>query len=284
MTDIKRPNWIEEILNPPWSRSRCPLKPDTEEMNMAASHPPHNNAAPFATAVAKTRAPLLQARHLPGDFYTSPHTYKLEQERIFQADWLCVGRLEEVAQPGDYLTLRVGDEPIIVCRDEDRAINAFYNVCRHRGTEVATGQGNTKSFQCPYHAWTYDLKGRLKGAPFTQEIEHFTLSDYGLVPLKADTWGGFIFVNFDPDSCGLTEFLGDFTETLAPYRPEELRLATKFVMEYDCNWKATAENLVDIYHLAALHGSSLGPHQPVEAYEFRLTTGGYNGLLRATAR
>ena len=252
-------------------------------MNMASSNTPHNTEAVFATALAQTRAPLLQARHLPGDFYTSPTTYQLEQERIFQADWLCVGRVEEVAQAGDYLTLRVGDEPIIVCRDEERAINAFYNVCRHRGTEVAIGQGNTKSFQCPYHAWTYDLKGRLKGAPFTKEIENFTLSEYGLAPLKVDTWGGFIFVNFDPESCGLLEFLADFTETVAPYRPEELQLATKFVLEYDCNWKATAENLVDIYHLAALHGASLGPHQPLEAYEFHLTRGGYNGIFKGNS-
>ena len=106
----------------------------------------------FAADIARTQAPLVQAHHLPGDFYTSPHTYGLEKERIFHKDWLCVGRVEEFAQPGDYCTLRIADEPIIVCRDDEGGLNAFYNVCRHRGTEVAVGQGNTPSFQCPYHA------------------------------------------------------------------------------------------------------------------------------------
>lgn len=240
-------------------------------------------ATHFAADIARTQAPLLQAHHLPGDFYTSPHTYELEKERIFQKDWLCVGRVEEFEQLGDYLTLRIADEPIVVCRDEEGRLNAFYNVCRHRGTEVAVGQGNTTSFQCPYHAWTYDLSGRLKGAPFTKEIENFKLSAYRLVPLKLDTWGGFVFINFDPDSCGLLEFLGDFAEEFAPYRPQDLRLAIKFVIEYDCNWKATAENLVDIYHLAALHSASFGPHQPLESYEFRLTTGGYFGRFQGVS-
>ena len=88
----------------------------------------------FASRMTRTQAPLHQARHLPGDFYTSHETYELEKERIFQKDWLCVGRVEEFEKPGDYLTLCIADEPIVVVRDEESQLRAFYNVCRHRGT------------------------------------------------------------------------------------------------------------------------------------------------------
>ena len=230
---------------------------------------------------ATSRAPLSRARHVPGYLYASPEVYALEKDAIFMKEWLCVGRAEEIEHPGDYLTLRVVDEPIIVCRDENGALNAFYNVCAHRGTEVVTGRsGNVKRFSCPYHGWTYDLTGRLTVAAYTQEIESFRTCDYGLAPIRVDSWGGFVFVNFDPKAPGLADWLGDFADVYGPYRPDECRLAAKFTLEYECNWKLLTENLVDIYHLATLHANTLGPHQPLESYEFQLTTGGYHGYFR----
>jgi Rieske 2Fe-2S family protein len=229
---------------------------------------------------AKTTQPLSRARHSPGWFYTSPEVYELEKERIFGTHWLCVGRLEELAKAGDYLTFRIADDPIVVCRDETGTLRAFYNVCRHRGTEVAIGQGNAKTFECPYHAWTYDLQGRLKGAPFMKEAEAFDVKQFGLKPLTVDTWGGFVFVNFDPKADSLLSYLGDFVEEYGPYRPEDLRIGVKFPVEFECNWKATAENLVDIYHLAALHANSFGSNQPLDSYQVRLTTGGYHGFFK----
>jgi choline monooxygenase len=229
----------------------------------------------------RVRAPREQARHVPGYFYTSPEVYALEREAIFMKEWLCVGRCEEIEKPGDYLTLRVADEPIVVCRDDDGELNAFYNVCAHRGTEVVMSPcGNAKRFSCPYHGWTYDLKGKLAGAAYMQDVENFQKSDYGLTPIRVDTWGGFVFVNFDPKAPSLIEWLGDFPDVYGPYRPEECRLAAKFTLEYDCNWKLLSENLVDIYHLATLHANTLGPHQPLESYEFMLTNGGYHGYFR----
>ena len=243
----------------------------------------NGRGSPFASRITQTQAPLHQARHLPGDFYTSQETYALERERIFQKDWLCVGRVEEFEKPGDYLTLRIADEPVVVVRDETGQLKAFYNVCRHRGTEVAVGQGNTKRVECPYHGWTYDLCGRLKGAAYTKEIENFDKQQYGLVRLRLDTWGGFVFLTFNPDSPSLLEFLGDFPEVFGPYQPENLRLAIKFTLEYDCNWKATAENLVDVDHLATLHASSFGRHQPLESYDFQLKPWGYYGRFKGVS-
>ena len=110
----------------------------------------------------------------------------------------CVAREEELEKAGDYITLRVAGEPILVCRSESGELRAFFNVCRHRGTMVADGCGNRRSFECPYHAWTYDLDGRLLGAPYTAEVQGFDPAAFGLKPLPLDTWAGFVFVNLDP--------------------------------------------------------------------------------------
>ena len=111
-------------------------------------------------------------------------------------DWLCVGRVEEFETPGDYHALRIAGEPLLICRDNDGNLNAFHNVCRHRGVEIATGQGNRRNFKCPYHAWVYDLDGRLLGAPHTREVEDFDFENCGLIAANIDCWGGYVFVNF----------------------------------------------------------------------------------------
>lgn len=124
--------------------------------------------------IEPTRQPLAQASHVPGDIYSSPEVFAREKERIFLKDWLCVARAEEIAKPGDYMTLRIMGEPVLIVRDLDGVAHAFANLCTHRGVELAVGQGNVKSFQCPYHAWTYDLNGQLRGAPFMGELSDST--------------------------------------------------------------------------------------------------------------
>ena len=103
--------------------------------------------------IRKTRRGLGQARHLPGFLYTSPEIFDYEVEAIFMKEWLCVGRVEEFENEGDYRAIRIAGEPLLVCRDGAGRLNAFSNVCQHRGVEVTTGEGNLKSFRCPYHAW-----------------------------------------------------------------------------------------------------------------------------------
>ena len=111
-----------------------------------------------------TRAPLAQATHLPAYYYTSPEILELEKEKLFFKDWLIVGRVEEWPNPGDYRAMEIVGEPIVITRNKDGELKAFANVCRHRGVAVAIGQGNTKEFLCPYHAWVYDLDGGLVSA------------------------------------------------------------------------------------------------------------------------
>ena len=231
-------------------------------------------------AIARTRAGLSAARHLPGEFYTSPEIQQLERDKIFRREWLCVARVEEFTRTGDFITLRVADEPVLISRTNAGELRAFFNVCRHRGTQVAVGCGNTHRFRCPYHAWVYDLNGHLAGAPFTDDVVGFDRANFGLKPLRLETWGGFVFINLDPACRPLADALGSFREIFAPYRPEDCRLGFKIHVEYDSNWKAVAENFVDIYHLATLHAESFGLNQPMESYQFSSYEWGYTGRFR----
>ncbi len=227
-----------------------------------------------------TVPPRPQARHLPGRIYTSPEIFEREKRHIFLKDWLCVGRVEELEKPGDYLALRIVDEPVVVCRDQTGQLNAFSNVCAHRGTEVVSGSGNKQSFSCPYHGWTYDLTGKLLNAPYIEDVEGFRPTTCRLSAVKLDTWDGYLFINFDAEGESLASFLGDAPQVYGAYQCDKLRLAAKFSFALDCNWKLMCENLVDIYHIAVLHAATFGLHQPLETYKFTLTEGGYHGRFK----
>jgi choline monooxygenase len=221
-----------------------------------------------------TRKHLEKSRHLPGEFYYSPDIFRLEIEKIFMKDWLCVGRVEQYQKPGDYRALRIAGEPLLVCRDGQGKLNAFSNVCRHRGVEVASGEGNREDFVCPYHGWTYGLDGKLLGAPLSKTVDkdNFEFASCRLPTVKADTWGGWIFVNFDPDSASLADYLN--IEGARKYgdllRPEETVITDEYTFEIDCNWKFLPENLSDFYHVKVVHSTSFGkyfPDSPEWTYE-----------------
>ena len=236
-----------------------------------------------SAGLRKTRSELLQAHHLPGYFYTSPEIFELEIERIFMKEWLCVGRVEEFENPGDYSAMRIVGEPILMCRDNDGNLNAFSNVCRHRGVEVASGEGNAKRFSCPYHGWVYDLDGQLRGAPHTREVEGFDVGEVCLPRVNIDTWGGYVFVNLDPDCQSLADHLDedDVRKFAAFLKPEETRTCDKYVLEVPCNWKFVPENLMDMYHVGVIHKTSFGGHFPLEDFRFNLTKYGYNATYES---
>ena len=230
------------------------------------------------SALHATRETLSKARHLPGWFYTSTDMFEREIDVIFMKEWLCVGRVEEYEKPGDYSALRIVGEPLLIARDNENKLGAFRNVCRHRGVEVASGQGNAKSFKCPYHAWVYELDGKLAGAPHSKEVEGFDFSNCSLLRVKLDTWGGYIFVNFDPDAISLGYYLDidGVREFAAFLKPEETRTSDKYVFEVPCNWKFVPENLMDMYHVGVIHKESFGTHFPVNDFRFNLKKTGYN--------
>src|SRR5436305_1906795 len=136
---------------------------------------------------------------LPFGWYTDPEILRREWERIFRSAWQYVGHMGQLAQPG-YFAAEVGRTPVVVTRDREGAVRGFVNVCRHRGHVVASGEGSRETLQCPYHAWTYGLDGRLRKAPRSEEEPDFPQNELGLVPVAIDTWGPFLFANAGHDA------------------------------------------------------------------------------------
>jgi choline monooxygenase len=188
------------------------------------------------------RKPLLEAETMPAWCYTSPEFYRREVERIWKRTWNFVGSADQIANPGDYFTLTFVGIPLIILRDGKGALRAFANSCRHRGSQLLDGAGNCKLISCPYHSWTYELDGSLRGAPEMDRTLDFDKAKYGLVPIRLDTWGGFLFINFDDAASPLRKFLGDLPEKLAPYRLENMALVRRKTYDMACNWKLFVEN------------------------------------------
>ena len=230
----------------------------------------------------QTRADIHKATHLPGYIYSAPEIIELEKEKLFMRDWLCMAPAEEIENPGDYMTSRVLGEPMIIARNEKGEINAFANVCRHRGVEVASGAGNLNEFSCPYHGWTYDLEGKLVGAPYMKEAEGFDPKSCRLSRLKSDQWAGWIFVTFNDEAEPLREFIADYIEAFDFIRQEDLRLADKMVVDLNCNWKFVSENVMDLYHVYAIHLPTFGGAIDIEAFPFHLRErGGFKSIYDA---
>ena len=227
---------------------------------------------------------LYRARHMPGDVYTSSEVYNLEREQIFMRSWLCVGRVEEIPEPGDYYASRIMGEPFLVVRGDDGNINAFSNSCRHRGVEVAKiGRGSVKQFSCPYHAWTYDLRGKLLGAPRMHETQA-DLSQCALPALRVDTWQGWVFINFDAKAEPLSTAIAEFIEEFGFLKFDDGRLGDLYSTELGCNWKYVVENLMDVYHVGTVHGQSFGKRyrESPDDYSFKLwDNGGFSFYFKA---
>jgi carnitine monooxygenase subunit len=193
-------------------------------------------------------------RTLPWSWYTDPAVLELERERIFRGSWQYVGRTDEVAEPDSYATTRAGQVPVVLVRDEEGTLRAFLNVCRHRGSLVCEGSGKRATLQCPYHAWTYGLDGRLLVAP-RGDREGLVTDDISLVPLELGTWGPFVFVNPDPEADPLADFLEDVPERVAAAGIDvnDLRFLRRSESELAANWKLCAENFLECYHCAVAH-------------------------------
>lgn len=224
-------------------------------------------------------APEVSENHREGAFYFSEEVMEREIEEIFMQEWLLVGRAEQCEKHGDYFTHKIGNEPIFVVKEENGNIQAFANVCRHRGVQVAWDSGTRKRFTCPYHGWVYDTSGKLVNAQYLEKSTNFDKSKCALPRIKTEIWEGFIFINFDDGCKPLMDSLNkwDFPRVYEPYAMGRLKMANKFEMEIGCNWKFLNENLTDIYHIAVLHAATFGPYQPLDGYRYETFDGGYHG-------
>jgi len=195
-----------------------------------------------------------QAATLPPELYTSPDVLAFETEALFMKEWLCVGRAERIPNVGDWFTVTIVDEPLIIARNKDGDVRAMSAVCQHRAMTVCEGEGNSTTFKCPYHHWSYGLDGRLLGAPAMERTEAFDKADFGLPQLKVEEWLGFVFVNFDPDAAPLGPTLERYSPFVHNYDLEHAICPGTFTLEgMPWNWKVMFENFNDGYHANRLH-------------------------------
>ena len=212
---------------------------------------------------AKDFQPALAAR-----FYQSASVFALERERVFHAQWFCVGRAEVLPARGDCLHVHVAGESVLIIRGKDDALRAFYNVCRHRGSRLVRtaplpdpAQPTTKNSTslsagvvCPYHAWTYNLDGSLRAAPYVQFDSTCPKEGFSLVPVHVESWGGFMFVNLsEQPPRSLLEQLAVPVRKLERYPLADLRRGAQIVYDVRANWKVILENYNECYHCGPVH-------------------------------
>ena len=197
---------------------------------------------------------VAHAATLPPELYTSPDVLAFEAEALFMKEWLCVGRAERIPNVGDWFTVTIVDEPLIIARNKDAAVCAMSAVCQHRAMTVCEGEGNSTTFKCPYHHWNYGLDGRLLGAPAMERTEAFDKADFGLPQLRVEEWMGFVFVNFDDDAAPLAPTLERYSPFVHNYDLEHAICPGTFTLEaMPWNWKVMFENFNDGYHANRLH-------------------------------
>jgi choline monooxygenase len=204
------------------------------------------------------RRPLTQAEPLPPWCYTSDEFYRAEVEKIFLKTWNFLGRVEMVPEVGSYFTVNLVGVPVVVVRDKDGAVKGFLNSCRHRGTPLVAGSGKTMTFSCPYHAWVYASDGRLVSAPGMQDVEGFSNAEHGLIPVRVDTWQGFVFATLDEKAPPLSAHLGNIGSHLDSYGFGDMVMTRRKEYDLKCNWKAYVENAMEAYHTPTVHKSSIG--------------------------
>jgi Rieske 2Fe-2S family protein len=215
---------------------------------------------------------------LPGRYYTSREIFAEEEERIFRRRWLCVGREAQVAEPGAYFLASSARESVIILRDEGGLARAFYNVCRHRGTRLCEEEKGRlgRSIQCPYHAWTYALDGRLIGAPHMDGVDGFEKGDYPLHSAALESWEGFLFLNLSSDPEPLPQAFAPLTDRFRRFGLARLRTWRRIEYDVRANWKLLFQNYSECLHCPVIH-PGLARRTPYRSGENDLVDGPFLG-------
>jgi Rieske 2Fe-2S family protein len=205
---------------------------------------------------------------LPASAYLDPEHFAREREAIFFREWTCVGRADQIPEAGDFLHVALAGERLLVVRDRQGAIGAFFNVCSHRGAELVAADPDPEpcgarsgrfagGIRCPYHSWTYELDGRLRGAPYLEFGEQRPAAGFALRSIPVEQWGGFVFVNVAGAAStprqSLAQQLGDVAARIARYPLADLRIGARLVYDVAANWKVLAENYNECYHCGPVH-------------------------------
>ena len=212
--------------------------------------------------VTENRISESLVKTLPGSAYSDPELFAREQELIFERMWFCAASSADIAKAGSFRTVQIGRESILLTRSRKGEARGYFNICRHRGAKLCTedsGEG-ARSFQCPYHAWTYDLEGKLIAAPNLTKMPDIDRFDYGLRKVHVREWLGYVWVSLAEEPQPFEETvigdvrtrLGDI-ESLEHYGVEDLTLAKRITYDVKANWKLIIENFMECYHCATIH-------------------------------
>ncbi len=200
-------------------------------------------------------APDGLVRSLEARFYTDPAVFRAEQDGLLCRTWQFAGHVSQLEKPGDYFTFEIAGQSLFCLRGRDGDLAAFYNVCQHRAHELLQGSGNARLLVCPYHAWTYELDGRLRSGPNVNAVPGFDRSKVCLTPVRVEDFHGFIFVNLDPEAEPMDAWFPEVREQLADFVPQIAELVPLEWVEIAerCNWKVSVENYSECYHCLRNH-------------------------------
>ncbi|MGH8092065.1 MAG: aromatic ring-hydroxylating oxygenase subunit alpha [Chthoniobacterales bacterium] len=224
------------------------------------------------------------AKTLAQRYFISAEVFAEEKRKIFARTWICVGHQSQNADGGDYFVQEVAGESLIILRDKSGETRAFYNVCRHRGTRLCEeSSGHGAAIQCPYHAWTYGLDGRLIGAPHMDDVPGFEKSDYPLHPVKVAQWEGFIFVSLADEPAPLEEVFSPLTGKFTHWNLPRLRAVRRIEYDVHANWKLIFQNYSECYHCPGVH-PALSKVSPYDSAENDLSEGPFLGGFMTIAK
>ena len=197
----------------------------------------------------------LPVRSLDAHYYTDPEVFKLEQQGVLARTWQYAGHVSELTNAGDYFTFDIAGESLFCVRTRDNEIKAYYNVCQHRAHQLVKEQGNASLIVCPYHAWSYELTGELRGGPNTSAVEGFDKSDICLTEIKIEDFCGFLFANLDPQAKSMAEWFPNVRQELQSFVPhiQQLKPIEWVEVTERCNWKVSVENYSECYHCQLNH-------------------------------
>ncbi|MEM8857233.1 MAG: ring-hydroxylating oxygenase subunit alpha [Chloroflexota bacterium] len=192
---------------------------------------------------------------LPVKTYIRQDYLELEKEEVFYKSWQYVCHIESLKKAGDYVTITIQERPVVVVRDRDGLLQAFYNVCRHRGHELLSGSGNTTRIMCPYHAWGYDLKGKLVYVRHGNKVQNFDYGDFSLMSIQVEEFCSMVFINLDPEAESMAVQTGDLKNEILSYADDLDRLTHSRRLTYTikANWKSVVDNFLECYHCSVAH-------------------------------
>ncbi len=192
---------------------------------------------------------------LNSKIYIDPRFVAIERVAIFHRTWQFACHTEKLYEPGQYVTIEIGEHSIIVLRDSSNTLRAFYNVCKHRGHLLLSGEGNKRLIVCPYHAWSYTLEGKLQATRMTEDIENFNKEDFCLTPVQVEEFCSLVFVNLDPAAESLSKQTGNLSKELESYAPDlaNLTFAHRLTYNIQANWKTIIDNFLECYHCPIAH-------------------------------